>query len=83
MMDPVIKGLSLESPWRLSLGKALLIKPKRLSTIITLLKEHNQSLVHNLKNETITLKWGSISASMSPAHRSFYHVIGTFECVFS
>lgn len=82
-MDPVIKGLSLESPCRPSLGKALLINPERCTNIITLPKEHNQGLVHKLENKRITLKWGSISARMCPAHGSFYHVISAFECVFS
>lgn len=51
MMDPVIKGLSLESPCKPSLGNALLISPERYTNIIILLKkELNQSLVDALES---------------------------------
>lgn len=53
MMDPAINGLSLESPCRPSLGKALLINPIRCTNIITLLKESTQSLVHNLEKKEL------------------------------
>lgn len=44
MMDPVIKGLSFESPCRPSLGNALLINPERRKKkrlLLSLKKEHN------------------------------------------
>lgn len=43
MMDPVIKGLSFDSPCRPSLGNALLINPeRRKKNIITLLKKEHK-----------------------------------------
>lgn len=80
MMDPPITGLSFESPCIPSLGSALLIKPKtkrKLSKVTA----HKQYCVHFIHSAAHTLKWSAFSATVSPAHGSFNHVVSAFQLV--
>lgn len=58
MIDPVIKGLSLESPCRPSLGTALLINPERCTNINILFKRKEKVWVTLLNTHELPSNGG-------------------------
>lgn len=84
-MDPVINGLSLESPCKPSLGMALLINPERnKGTITSLMAAYSFNLTEQkekIQDDTFTR--GSFSAEVRSANGSLHHVICAFQLMTS
>lgn len=84
-MDPVISGLSLESPCKPSLGMARLINPeKHTGTVTLLMSRYSFDLTET--RETMpgnTFTRGSFPAKVRSADGSLHHVICAFQLMAS